>query len=696
MLETLSIQELIASIEKVSGKILIPDAEVNWLWDSLNHQYYNIDEVDRALILECLQAQTVKSEIRKSTDSQPPVYVENIYIPVIPDHGLTRLIIKLSVDVTQKILSEQRLFEERNKYAQIALNSPEAIFTLNEWLQIQSLNKGAMDIFGYAAHELIGQHASVLFQEPGELEKTIETLIRNPIESGVLKNHLTRCKNKNHFPMYSEMTLFTVQIDHSGTREWVLMLRDITRQKKLEDDIARSLDNIIKINEISGLIHSTLNINEILNMILVAVTAGQGFKFNRAFLFLISDDGLTLEGRKAIGPSNPHEAGILWSELSQKPQTLAEIMSTYKSVQDGRDFRVNQMIASLKIPIIDDPAYPESHEYAAFTDAVRFGECILIRPMDNHYLTATIRRLFETEQLAIIPLISKDGVIGVLVVDNAITGREIVVQDLQNLKIFANQISIAIENAVLYEKLQHKVAELEETHEYLRRSQEKLIRSERLAVIGELSAKMAHEIRNPLVAIGGFARTIFNKGNYHKENEQFLKIILEETKRLEGILNATLNYARNKEPELKRQAIKPIVEHVLTLLSQRIANASILIERHYDDIVPDLNLDSDMIVQVVINIIMNAVEAMAGGGVLSITIRALDQRVALFIRDTGEGMTKEQVEKIFDPFFTTKQRGSGLGLMVVMDFLDHHNAEYHVESEKGKGTEFRIFFRLPE
>lgn len=692
MFETLSIHELVQSIEKINGKILIPDKDVNWLWDSINHRYYDIDENDRKLIVECLESTNIHSEIREMIVDGQTQYVENIYIPIVREVDSSRIILKLSFDITEKIASEKTISEERDKLANITLNSPDGIVMLNSDKKVISWNLGAESIFEYSAVEMTGQPIDRLFHPDNPFSKTLNSFAESLPLNDTIKHHMSHCVSKSGEPLYCELTMMMIPSEDSGARETVLILRDKTHQKLLQDENRRTLDNISKINEISALIHASLNLDEILNMILVAATAGQGLRFNRAFLFLMNEEKDFLEGRKAIGPSDPQEAGVLWTELDQKPQTLKDILTSYTSVQDGRDFRVNQIVTSLRIPMHGDGALTGSG-YLAFHEVIQQGHCLLIRPKDEHYLTPAIRNVFETDQLAIVPLISKEGAVGVLVVDNAITGRQISDQDLEMLKLFAHQIVAALENAVLYNKLRKKVEELEEAHASLKNSQEKLIRTERLAAIGELSARMAHEIRNPLVAIGGFARAILDRHHF-SENEEYLKIIVDETMRLEGILNNTLTFVRTAEPAKAIQPLQPVITNALSLLRERIDNNRIILHTDFPDTIPDIEFDSGQILQAVLNILINAVEAMPEGGQLSVELLTEHEFVCLIIRDTGEGIDQNYLNKIFDPFFTTKNRGSGLGLVIVHDIFERHGVAFEVESEKNKGTSFIMRFKL--
>lgn len=687
MLDQLSIYELIDALERVQGKILIPDADVRWLWDSINHQYETIGEHDRQLIRRCFETGNVETEIRSvADDTTRKRYVEDVYIPIVRNENDGRLILKFSFDITDKILAYDRLSAERDKLADITQNSPDAIIMLDEHMQIISWNKGAEEIFGYVPAMMLHQPMDKLFSPDALFVSTLRSLDNTLPLNDTIKHQMTPCITQSGQHIFCELTLSFVTDDQQRLRETVLILRDKTKQKQLEDEIKRNLDNISKINEISALIHASLELDEIFNMILVAVTAGQGFRFNRAFLFLMNDDKSILEGKKAIGPSDPHEAGILWNELAQGPQTLKEILTTYKAAHDGRDLKVNQLIVALRIPVSEKNM---DKEYQAFYDAVHKRHSILITRDNAMFLTDSMKKIFETDHLAIVPLLSKDGVLGALVVDNSITGRPIGDQDLETLKIFGYQISAAVENAMLYERLRNKVDELEEAHGSLQKSQERLIRSEKLAAIGELSAKMAHEIRNPLVAIGGFARAILNR-HHDPSNETYLKVIVDETMRLERILNDTLMYARTAPPEKIRQPVKPVVHNALALLQDKLEKNSIYVETNFDDPAIECEFDAGQLQQALLNVLINAIEAMPNGGTLLVHLSKNENGIALNIIDSGEGIPEHQLPKIFDPFFTTKQKGSGLGLVVVQEILERHGMAYQVKSNEHHGTTFSI------
>ena len=689
MIELWSIEELVNALEAVNGHLLIPDKEINWLWDGINHRYHEMDDRDREIIRQCFDTGSIHSRRRETETNGRVKTVKDVYVPVVRETDSTRMILKLSVDETEQSLEEKNLQHLLLRHSTIISNAPDAIIRVNTEGLVQSWNLAAENMLGYRAEDMMGKPVKALFRQEDFFTSLISAENVLPEYPSCLKRENLECITREETVLFCELTAVRMQTS-TNVFETVLFLRDKTLQKKLQDQAQRSLENISKLNEISSLIHATLELNEILNMILVSATAGQGLRFNRAFLFLSDESNTNFEGRKAIGPSNPHEAGLLWKELEQEPQALSEILTGYQSVHDGRDFKVNQIVKKFHIPM--SPEDPGDKTFAAIYRCLEQRRPAVMEEGQPDCPPIFIE-LLETKQFAVAPLVSKEGPVGLLIVDNAITGRKITAEDLATLELFSNQIVAALEKAVLYDKLKKKVSELEKAQASLRKSQKNLIRSEKLAAIGKLSAKMAHEIKNPLVAIGGFARTMLKADDVY--NRSYLQIIAAETARLENILNDTLAYVRSSQPVLSVQALRPLIEETLALLSERFKTHGVTIHTEWlDD--PELEFDPNQIKQSVVNILTNAIEAMPNGGDIFIRLSKEEEVASLRIEDTGEGIDEQNLSQIFDPFFTTKNKGSGIGLAVVHDILMRHSVEYDVHSSKNKGTTFHLRFRLPQ
>ncbi len=228
----------------------------------------------------------------------------------------------------------------------------------------------------------------------------------------------------------------------------------------------------------------------------------------------------------------------------------------------------------------------------------------------------------------------------------------------------------------------------------IRELQDKVRRSERLASLGRLASGIAHEIRNPLSSIKGFAQYFQGKLKPPSQDRGYADIMIKEVERLDRVIAGLLDFARPKEPHLESVAIKEILDHSLTLLQSDLQEKQIEVERHYDDGDINLNIDRDQITQAFLNIFKNSLESMEMGGKLRITLGPDRKRRMIEIRvsDTGCGISRENLSRIFDPFFSTKKKGTGLGLAITLKIIENHRGEIVVDSSEGKGTTFRILF----
>jgi two-component system NtrC family sensor kinase len=223
------------------------------------------------------------------------------------------------------------------------------------------------------------------------------------------------------------------------------------------------------------------------------------------------------------------------------------------------------------------------------------------------------------------------------------------------------------------------------------------LRSEKLASIGRLAAGIAHEINNPLTSVLTFSSLLLRRTEKEEQKEK-LDIIVKETTRCREIVRDLLNFARHGEPKKEKCSINQVIESALSLTKNqlKVSEMRIAVQKELGEL-PLLQLDPNQMLEVIVNIIINALDAMAEGGELGIKTGLTEDAKAVEIKisDTGYGISKENLEKVFDPFFTTKEvgKGTGLGLAVTYGIIDGHNGTIDVESEVGKGTTFVI--RLP-
>jgi signal transduction histidine kinase len=237
---------------------------------------------------------------------------------------------------------------------------------------------------------------------------------------------------------------------------------------------------------------------------------------------------------------------------------------------------------------------------------------------------------------------------------------------------------------------------LAETNRQLEQAQAEARRSERLAALGQLSAGLAHELRNPLGVIKGSAEMLTKKLRSDDEvTSELAGFISSEVNRLNTIVTRFLEFARPAKLERRPQALPPVVEAALKAVGERWPDAKVEVERHYAESLPLVPVDADLCERAFANLILNAYQAMPEGGKVTVTIAqdnsADPSGVTVDIEDSGPGVPPELREQIFNPFFTTKKEGVGLGLAIVSKIVDEHRGWIRVVSEPGRGARFRVF-----
>ncbi len=229
-----------------------------------------------------------------------------------------------------------------------------------------------------------------------------------------------------------------------------------------------------------------------------------------------------------------------------------------------------------------------------------------------------------------------------------------------------------------------------------RKLKEKLLQAERLALLGELSAGIAHEVRNPLAAININLQFLLRTIGGNEPERNVIETALQGVERIDGIVSATLNFAKPTKPVLKPQDINEIVRATVPLAKASMEKKNVKVDLELAEGLRKVSVDFKQIQQVVVNLLTNAADAIRGKGQIVIRSRGTASEVVVSVIDNGEGMTKDEMKKIFDPFFTKKASGTGLGLSVSQQILNFHRASIDVASEPGKGTTFTITFPVIE
>jgi signal transduction histidine kinase len=289
-----------------------------------------------------------------------------------------------------------------------------------------------------------------------------------------------------------------------------------------------------------------------------------------------------------------------------------------------------------------------------------------------------------------VPILAKDRLLGTITLcsrkaDQDPNGYQ---EEQHLLATIANYISSGLENALLNISLREALRELSD-------AQRRLIQNEKLRSLGEMTANIAHEIRTPLVIIGGFTKRLAKKPQRDDTENRYIEIINKEVFRLESILAEVLGYVKETPPQVELCNLNRLLDEIVYLLASDSAWGGITIARNYDRSLGSMFCDAQQLKQVLLNMLMNSFEAMHGTGTVTIATRttSLDGKpfVAISIADTGGGIAAASLENIFNPFFTTKERGSGLGLAISNKIVTQHGGHIEVKNEPGEGATFIVY-----
>jgi len=454
--------------------------------------------------------------------------------------------------------------------------------------------------------------------------------------------------------------------------------------------------------ELNRVLLTTMNFERIVHLTLTAVTVGDGLAFNRAMLFLVHEKSKTLRGTMAVGPDSGEEAGRIWATFSQSKGTLLDVIGKLQTSPQPESL-LNAMAKKIELPLL--------RERCTLVRTVREGKSFNVQISPTHLVDSLtscdggcalglghgcpvsdqLSRDPKTYCFATVPLWGKGKVIGVILVDNLYNRNPITEEDLHFLTLFSNQAGMAIENARLYRHL-------EETHEELKETQALLLQHEKMAALGELSDTIAHEIRNPLVSIGGFARRLYRAVSEDVPEKRYAQTIMVEVARIEKILDDVTQYTHKDSPVSKACDLQAILESSLSMISEEYRTETLQMVKEFAPDLPRVMGDDRQLKHAFFNLFINACEAMNGNGTLSVRAFPASKNgtshLRVEVKDTGNGIDPETLPNIFNPFYSTKESGLGMGLAIVHKIVTSHGGQIQVDNRPGDGATFIVTFPI--
>ncbi len=298
-----------------------------------------------------------------------------------------------------------------------------------------------------------------------------------------------------------------------------------------------------------------------------------------------------------------------------------------------------------------------------------------------------LKLLIAIEAKLVMPLVVKNNILGILILPAKLSGASFHDDDLEFVSILLNQLSVALDNAGLYENEKKALAELKS-------AQDRLIETEKLAALGTLSASIAHEVNNPLAIINNYLSIIEKLSAGNGELKTHVKVVQEEVIRIAAIVRQLLDFYRPSLEESTKINVCETIDSILELIKGKLQASGINIVQVYDEKPCEIIGSSDKLKQVFLNILLNAQDAMPDGGDLVISVKKQDGFAAIDIADSGTGIDNKDLPHIFEPFYTSgKDAGTGLGLSICYGIIRSHFGKISACSNSQGGATFSI--KLP-
>jgi signal transduction histidine kinase/FixJ family two-component response regulator len=430
---------------------------------------------------------------------------------------------------------------------------------------------------------------------------------------------------------------------------------------------------------------STTELDDILQAILVGITAEEGLGCNRAFLLLFDEPGDVLQGRLAIGASCREEAGQIWAEMSQKRLGFLDIVQSLKTSCHIGDDEVNRIVKAIRIP-------KSNQDHILIKSATERKSINVVNGEASVAVSPELCALLKENTFVVVPLYSPGRSLGVIIADNFVTRKPISRNLISTLELFASQASLAIEHSHLYMNMQKKIAELEELTHELDKNKDLLVEAERYSALGQMAAQLVHAIRNPITTIGGAARMLSKKIT-DEEWLKFIRMMVKETARVESTLEDLFDFVKHVDFKKERAPLYPLIKKTIMLVQPTMLKQNITWETNLPEPEPAFDMDVRQIRQMLLHLVKNAVEAMPDGGHLTIAYAEENGWARITISDTGIGMGEENIGRANDPFFTTKTYGTGLGLTMVERIVEAHEGLFSLHTREGHGMEATVHLR---
>jgi K+-sensing histidine kinase KdpD len=466
------------------------------------------------------------------------------------------------------------------------------------------------------------------------------------------------------------------------------VLRENSHQKNQIQSLVSFLDNktleMRFLHELGSVLQSSVDMDEVLSVALTAITAGKGFGMNRAFLLLTDRDAGLLRGYLGIGPRNLEEASQVWNEIIENDmdlQTLAQNFRLNKLTSERAKF--HDVLEQLTIPL--------SNKDHIVIKALDGKVPIMVENAYHHPdVPGELTRLLGVDTFLLMPLISRNRRVGMIIADNCITHRAITVEDMHSLETFGFPVAFAIERASLYDKLQVELNRVTEAGKKLKEQQELIVRMENIALVGRITSSIAHSVRNPLMIIGGFARSMLKNSPPTDPKRSFIESIVAETRQLEGVLDEILNYSDSLYPTRDFWNVNQLVESALRDTADNLTSLGYATSYSPGTDLPPVFIDFKQLSYCLRTVLHNDIIGVGEDRSIAISSWNNESGVVLQIEDCSRHISQSELNRLLVPFSETRDLGAGLGLALCKTMLEKQGIPFLARAGEHDGIHYTI------
>lgn len=441
------------------------------------------------------------------------------------------------------------------------------------------------------------------------------------------------------------------------------------------------------LHEIVIVLQTSMELDEVLSVAMTAITAGKGFGLNRAFLLLTDEERQNLMGYLGVGPRTYQEAWQIWEEIGKHDSSLREMARHFHDAKlSSEKVKFQDILEQLTVPL--------SQHTHILNRALFNGKPVLVTDaFHNSSVDPELARVLGVDTFLILPLVSRKRRIGVIIADNFITHKPITVQDMESMETLSFPVAFAIERASLYSRLHEELEKLTEANIKLKEQQELIVKMEKMALVGKITSRVAHSIRNPLMIIGGFARSLEKSMDENDPKRNYVESILDEARKLEDALTEVLGYADSLHPAMDMWDVNELAANVCGELESGMEAHGIKCSVELEKSLPMAFMDYKQIAFCLRKIITNSIEAMPDGGTITVASRMEDNFIVLEIRDTSKVLTHSVRDFMNNQPFTEREQMSALSVSLCKMILEKNALSFHAEMNAEEGIIYTI--KLP-